>query len=70
MKQFSIRDLLLLIALVAVALGWWVDRRNVVGVAGRYQMHTSDKGAYVVDTATGQVWGKSSSNFYQPKPSP
>ena len=53
MKQFSIRDLLFLIVIVALALGWWLDKRPI---PSRYQMRVSGNRAYVVDTATGQVW--------------
>ncbi len=53
MKQFSIRDLLFLVLIVALALGWWMDRRPI---PARFQMHVADKHAFVVDTATGQVW--------------
>ena len=55
MKQFSIRDLLFLILIVALALGWWLDRRPV---AARYQMHVTTNHAYVIDTATGEVWSQ------------
>ena len=56
MKQFSIRDLLMLIAFVALALGLWVDRRNMAVVPNRYQLHVTTNHAFVVDSATGQVW--------------
>jgi hypothetical protein len=53
MKQFSIRDLLFLVVIVALALGWWLDRRPV---AARFQLNSSGNRAFLVDTATGQVW--------------
>jgi hypothetical protein len=75
LKQFSLRDALLLIAFVAVALGWWVDRRNRVAAPARYQMQTVDGHAFVLDTGTGQVWerwlppgnGSNSPGFNEPK---
>lgn len=77
-KQFSIRDLLLLIAFVAIALGWWVDRHNratVPALSGRYQLQTNEGHAFVLNTASGQVWekfvspsgGGTSSGFLEPK---
>ena len=53
MRQFSIRDLLLFVVIVALALGWFYDRRPV---PARFQMHVTENHAYVLDTATGQVW--------------
>ncbi len=53
MKQFSIRDLLFLVLIVALALGWWLDRRPI---PARFQMQVTTKHAFVLDTATGQVW--------------
>ncbi len=75
LKQFSLRDALLLIAFVAVALGWWVDRRNRVAAPARYQMQTVEGHAFVLDTATGQVWekwvppngGGGTAGFHEPK---
>jgi hypothetical protein len=64
MKQFSIRDLLFLILIVALALGWWLDRRPV---SARFQMHATNDIAYVVDTATGQVWSQHTDGFREPK---
>jgi hypothetical protein len=58
MKQFSIRDLLFLIVIVALALGWWLDKRPI---PARFTIGGGDKHAYVLDTATGQVWEKSHS---------
>ncbi len=58
MKQHSIRDLLVLIAFVAVALGWWIDRHNRAVEPARYQIRTVAGHAFVLDTATGQVWEK------------
>jgi hypothetical protein len=67
MKQFSIRDLMLLIGLVAVALGWWIDRHNRAAVPARYQLQVSGDYAIVLDTATGQVWDRHTSGFMSPK---
>jgi hypothetical protein len=53
MKQFSIRDLLLAILIIALALGWWLDRRPV---AARFQMQvTNGNRIFVLDTASGEV---------------
>ena len=65
MKQFSIRDLLFLIVIVALMLGWWLDRRPV---PSRFQMQATSSTAYVVDTATGQVWSQHTNGFRDPKP--
>jgi hypothetical protein len=53
MKQFSVRDLLFLVVIVALALGWWLDRRPV---PARFQLQVGAHHAVVLDTATGQVW--------------
>ena len=53
MKQFSIREMLLVMVIFALALGWWVDRRS--GLA-RFQMHVTNNHAYLLDVVTGQVW--------------
>jgi len=74
MKQFSIRDLFLVVLIVAIALGWWVDRRSRARLSpARYQIQVVEGRAFVLDTATGQVWEKStgggftSPDFLQPK---
>ena len=70
MKQISIRELLLLFVIIALALGWWFDRRPI---PARYQMQVVESQALVLDTATGQVWekgfkgGYSSPNFLDAK---
>jgi hypothetical protein len=68
MKQFSIRDLLFLILVIALALGWWLDRRPI---PARFQMHATENQAFVLDTATGQTWSHPSSDpaapFARPK---
>jgi len=53
MKQFSVRDMFLLVVIVALALGWWLDRRPI---PARFQMHVTTNHAFVLDTATGEVW--------------
>jgi hypothetical protein len=53
MKQFSIRDVLLLVVIVALALGWWFDTRPI---PARFQLQSNGKTAVVLDTATGQLW--------------
>jgi hypothetical protein len=66
MKQFSIRDLLFLIVIVALILGWWLDRRPI---PARFQMQSAGNGpVYVIDTATGQVWAQHMQGFHQTKP--
>jgi hypothetical protein len=55
MTQFSTRDLLLLTVIVALALGWLFDRRPS---SGRFQITATENHAFVVDTATGQVWSQ------------
>ena len=53
MKQFSLRDLLFVIALIAMALGWWIDRRTA---KPRYTMQISSNNTiYVLDTSTGSI---------------
>jgi hypothetical protein len=53
MKRFSIRDLLFVIIIVALILGWSFDRRPATG---RFQIGVSEKAVYVLDTATGKMW--------------
>jgi hypothetical protein len=53
MKQFSIRDLLMFVLIVGLALGWWLDRRQA---ASRFQLSTTTSRVFLVDTTTGQVW--------------
>jgi hypothetical protein len=67
MKQFSIRDLLLLVAFVALALGWWIDRNNRVAPPARFQIQAVGDRAFILDTATGKVWGPTATEFYQSK---
>jgi hypothetical protein len=35
MKRFSIRDILFVIAVAALALGWWTDHRNLTTICNR-----------------------------------
>jgi hypothetical protein len=57
MKQFSIRDVLFLVVIVALILGWWWDRRPT---PARFQMQvtTSPNRVFILDIATGQVSGR------------
>jgi hypothetical protein len=66
MKQFSIRDLLFLVVIVALVLGWWLDRRRV---PARFQIQSvpPNGNAYILDTATGQAWTSGQGEFFQPK---
>jgi hypothetical protein len=66
MKQFSIRDLLFAVVIVALALGWWFDRRPT---PARFQIHSEPNGTtYMLDTATGQAWYTTNPEFALPKP--
>ena len=55
MKQFSIRDLLLICVILALILGWWLDRRPR---PTHYEVQATTKNAFVLDTTTGElrVW--------------
>jgi hypothetical protein len=65
MEQFSIRDVLLLVAIVALALGWWFDRAPKTG---RFQLHADGGQVLILDTATGQLWESSSATLFQNQP--
>lgn len=56
MKRFSIRELLLLFAIVAMALGWGFDRYKG---RPRFEMHTTSNHVFVLDSVSGQVWDAS-----------
>ena len=56
MKQFSIRDLLFLVVIVALAVGWWFDRRPA---PQRFAIAGTNDTICVLDTATGQAWTQS-----------
>ena len=65
MTHFTIREVLLVTALAAVALGWWLDRssnggtRDEAAPADRHlQLITSDHldKLLLYDPATGAVW--------------
>ena len=75
MKQFSVRDLLFLVVIAALVLGWWTDKRVV---PARFSIGGGANHVVILDTVTGQVWEKSSrpsdgmpmgetSGFLQPK---
>jgi hypothetical protein len=55
MAKFSIRDLLLLIAIVGLAFGWWLDRRPI---PARFQSQATTNRIFVLDTATGEIWSQ------------
>jgi hypothetical protein len=68
LNRFSIRDILFVSSLVAVLLGWWIDRHRVSPVAGRFQLGTPNNGqTLILDTATGQVWYQPQAGFNDPK---
>ena len=58
--RFGVRDLLWVMVVVGLALGWWLGRREPEKPPveiGRYQMHTDKDGLlHVMDTATGVYW--------------
>jgi hypothetical protein len=67
--RFAIRDLLWLLALVAVLLAWRFTRPTPV--AGRYQL-VPRPGMYpmMIDTATGRIWWQDNENKWIEKISP
>ena len=70
--QLTLRDLLWVMVVVALAAGWCVDRRSKVASAaptsaapasGRYLVHslgTTGQRLLLVDTQTGTCWERSS----------
>jgi hypothetical protein len=54
-KRFTLRDILLLFVVVALALGWWMDRRPR---PVRFEMQANDHHVYILDTSTGQMWAE------------
>jgi hypothetical protein len=65
MFHFTIRDALWLTALVAVGLGWWIDRSRraettrPVASSVKYDLIVTGKDAdklYLLDARTGQMW--------------
>ncbi len=66
--RFTIRDLLWLVALIAVGLGWWINRLQLLdgieraktqSLPGRYVIHLDSSGNVMIDTQTGQMWRRS-----------
>ncbi|MFO0788451.1 MAG: hypothetical protein U0805_03275 [Pirellulales bacterium] len=53
MRQFSIRELLMATAFVAVLLGWWTSRHNRPAVPDRYRLTINNGTAMMVDTSNG-----------------
>jgi hypothetical protein len=62
--RFGVRDLLWVMVVVGLALGWWLGRREPRQAPveiGRYQMLTDKDGLLqVMDTATGVYWTRDS----------
>ena len=54
-KKFSLRDMLLVTAFIALALAWWGGRRNQSIMTSRYQLQVNGEQALVVDSAADQV---------------
>ena len=67
MKQFSLRDLFFIVAIVTLLLGWWVERRNFAAAPGRLQMQVVNGQAVILDTATGEVHYSGTTAFMAPK---
>ena len=41
--QFSIRGLLMIVAIVALATGWWIDHKRIVGQMNRQWEYRLDR---------------------------
>ena len=59
--QFSIRDLLMMVAIVALAAGWWIDHQRI----SRLVAQQSQPWEYKIYTAFGQLelFGSFLNNF-------
>jgi hypothetical protein len=58
MRQFSLRNLLLFTAIIAMALAWILHRHP--RQAG-FEVHLRSGRAFTVDAATGRVWRETNS---------
>ncbi len=56
MTRFSIRDLLMAMAAVAVALGWWHDRGNWATLGADREIQIVQGHAYAPDMAVLPLW--------------
>jgi hypothetical protein len=56
MKQFSLRDMLLFVAFVAIVLGWWIHRHNQATATSQYRLHTAGDRVTIEDPVTGKTW--------------
>lgn len=54
MKQFSIADLLIVTAIIALALAWWTDRKNSAAPATHYDMQVVQGHAFPNGTLSGE----------------
>jgi hypothetical protein len=57
-SSLHLRDLLWLAALVALAVGWWLDHRRLEVLRGSFYLHAEYGGSSVRlrDETTGSVW--------------
>jgi hypothetical protein len=54
--RFTIRDLLWLTLVVALAVGWWVDHRRRYEFLSRYAITGDSKQAVIGDYSEGKFW--------------
>ena len=68
MKQYSLREIILVMVIVSLLFGWWIDRQNREPSVGRFTGFEDPVGrSAILDTATGQVWHGGTSEFYKQK---
>ena len=68
--RFTIRDLLWLTALVAMALAWWLDHRQLTKPQ-RYRVETPADGSWsaLLDNQSMEIWMRNG-NLWVPLPTP
>ena len=77
MRQFSLRELMILVVIVALVLGWWIDRRSAPpweyrtviqnGPPQEAQLNTLGKDGWELVTVTPDDRGNMSEVFKRPK---